>query len=207
METAPHLHSSEGETAPQLHSSEGETAPQLHSSEGKTALQLHSSEVETAPQLHLLWMWSGPVHGYNVIVTAKIFCANNLYPNYKIEVHAYSIILVPYSQFFLQSVDFTISFSQLLLNFSNPSVRLCLQTQSYQFRKFTNASLFVHFRTLAGITTKLAVSSLLSALAALSVACELQHLSSGPVAGGGTFYGHNHQSMNISTSVPYPQCL
>ena len=157
-------------------------------SEVETAPQLHSSEVETALQLHLLlWMWSGPVHS-NVIVTAKIFCANNLYPNYKIEVHAYSIILVPYSQFFLQSVDFTISFSQLLLNFSNPSVRFCLQTQSYPFRKFTNASLFVHFRTLAGITTKLAVSSLLSVLAALSVACELQHLSPGPVAGGGTFY-------------------
>ena len=62
--------------------SEVETAPQLLSSEVETALQLHSSKVETALQLHLLWMWSGPVHG-NVIVTPKIFCANNLYPYYK----------------------------------------------------------------------------------------------------------------------------
>ena len=49
--------------------------------------------------------------------------------------------------------------------------------------------------------------SLLSVSAVLSVACGLQHLSPEPVAGGGTFYSYNNQTMNISTSVPYPQCL
>ena len=61
--------------------------------------------------------------------------------------------LVPYSQLSLQSVDFSISFSELLFK---------LQMLVYSF--------------------------LLSVLAVLSVACGLQHLSPGPVAGGGTFY-------------------
>ena len=49
--------------------------------------------------------------------------------------------------------------------------------------------------------------SLLSVFAVLSAACGLQHLSPEPVAGGGTFYSYNNQTINISTSVPYPQCL
>ena len=49
--------------------------------------------------------------------------------------------------------------------------------------------------------------SLLSVYTVLSAACGLQHLSPEPVAGGGTFYSYNNQSMNVSISVPYPQCL
>ena len=40
------------------------------------------------------------------------------------------VVLVPYSQLSFQSVDFSISLSELLLNFSNPSIRLCLQQQT-----------------------------------------------------------------------------
>ena len=47
---------------------------------------------------------------------------------------------------------------------------------------------------------------LLSVFVALSGACGLQHLSPGPVAGGETFT-YNDQSINISTLVPYFQCL
>ena len=38
-----------------------------------------------------------------------------------------SIVLVSYSQLSLNSVDFSISVSELLLNFSNPNICLCLQ--------------------------------------------------------------------------------
>ena len=40
------------------------------------------------------------------------------------------VVLVPYSQLSLQSVDFSISLSELLLNLGTPSIHLCLQQQT-----------------------------------------------------------------------------
>ena len=37
--------------------------------------------------------------------------------------------MYPYSQLCLQSADFSISLSELLLNLSTPSIHLCLQQQ------------------------------------------------------------------------------
>ena len=39
--------------------------------------------------------------------------------------------MYPYPQFSLQSADFSISLSELLLNPSTPSIHLCLQQQQY----------------------------------------------------------------------------
>ena len=98
----------------------------------KTVLQLHSSEVETAPQVHiLLWLWSGPaVYMKCVTANSKINVGVIVivpYKNLEYIFHG----LFSYSYFCLKSLDFSISFSELLLNFGNPCIRFCLQTQRY----------------------------------------------------------------------------
>ena len=81
--------------------------------------------METVLQLHShLWRQFHPVciHG-NVLTTQNtVYLLSAQY--------GMLVVLVPYSLLSLQSVDFSISLSELLLNFSNPSIRLCLQQQT-----------------------------------------------------------------------------
>ena len=65
-------------------------------------------------QLHSqLWRQSDPVNMKIILFYCQIIC---MYCG-----------MYPYSQLSLQSVDFSISLSELLLNLGTPSIRLCLQ--------------------------------------------------------------------------------
>ena len=77
------------------------------------------SEVETALQLHFhLWRQSAPVYMEMYLLNKCILTKNSKY-----------IMLLSYSQFSLQSINFFIFLSELLLNLGNPRIHLCLQTQ------------------------------------------------------------------------------
>ena len=122
--------------------------------------------------------------------------------------HVLNCGMYPYSQFFLQSVDFSISLSELSLNLSTPSIHLCLQQQydtsvqnpSLYYLCCTHLELLklrlycsqllvfgsilgLHTETIkATITTEVSLYShrfLLSVFAVLSVAYQSQHPSLG----------------------------
>ena len=50
--------------------------------------------------------------------------------------------MYPYPQFSLQSADFSISLSELLLNPSTPSICLCLQQQTVRYISSESISMY-----------------------------------------------------------------
>ena len=96
-----------------VNSPEVETTLQVHSSQVETALQVHSSQVETGLQLYPHnWRQFDPACVHAKLYFQKLLptvCANNMYP---------------YPQLSLQSIDFSLSLSGLLLSLDNTSIHL-----------------------------------------------------------------------------------